>query len=141
MSSIDALRDLPDAVIRNEAAWRAWYDLEALERSPMPNYEGQLASFERMCVVKVGQMMQRRDSGGSVHAAPFILLQTRECAEFVMQAFREDRTLVAASDLIADSLGQKFVDGVPLSIDRVWEESEPLRPIICLLSPGMQIVG
>lgn len=59
LSSIDELRDLPDAVIRNEAAWRAWYDQEALERGQMPDYEGRLTKFERMCVVKV-----RRQAGG-----------------------------------------------------------------------------
>ena len=55
-----------------------------------------------------------------------------------MQAFREDRTLIAASDLIADALGQRFVDSMPLVIDRVWEDSGPARPVICLLSPGME---
>ena len=54
LASVDALRDLPDAVMREEAAWRAWYDQEAPERAPMPEYEGRLSKFERMCVVKVG---------------------------------------------------------------------------------------
>ena len=57
LSSVDALRDLPDAVIRNDSAWQAWYDLEALEQSPMPDYEGHLTKFERMCVVKVSRQL------------------------------------------------------------------------------------
>ena len=53
LASVDALRELPDAVMREEAAWRTWYDQEAPERAPMPEYEGRLSKFERMCVVKV----------------------------------------------------------------------------------------
>ena len=53
LASVDALRDLPDAVMREEGGWRAWYDQEAPERAPMPEYEGRLSKFERMCVVKV----------------------------------------------------------------------------------------
>ena len=58
-------------------------------------------------------------------------------SELCSQAWREDRTLIAASDLIAEALGQKFVDGIPLSMEHVWDESAPARPVICLLSPGL----
>lgn len=53
-----------------------------------------------------------------------------------VQAWREDRTLIAASYLIAEALGQRYVDGIPLSMERVLEESGTARPVICLLSPG-----
>lgn len=53
-----------------------------------------------------------------------------------MQAFREDRTLIAAADYIADALGQRFVESVPLNMERAWAESHPKCPLICLLSPG-----
>ena len=53
-----------------------------------------------------------------------------------VQAFREDRTLIAASDYIADALGQRFVESVPLNMERAWSESHPKCPLICLLSPG-----
>ena len=52
------------------------------------------------------------------------------------QAWREDRTLVAAAECIADALGQKYVDSVPLNMEKTWTESSPRMPIICLLSPG-----
>lgn len=52
-----------------------------------------------------------------------------------MQAFREDRTLIAAADYIADALGQRFVESVPLNMERAWSESHPKCPLICLLSP------
>ena len=54
----------------------------------------------------------------------------------VVKAFREDRTLVAASDYIADGLGSRFVESVPLDMASTWEESHPKCPLICLLSPG-----
>lgn len=53
-----------------------------------------------------------------------------------MKAWREDRALVAAADVIADALGQRFVDSVPLNMERAWAESAPNVPVICLLSPG-----
>ena len=52
------------------------------------------------------------------------------------QAWREDRTLVAAADVIGDALDQRFVDSVPLNMERAWAESSLRVPIICLLSPG-----
>ena len=54
-----------------------------------------------------------------------------------LQAFREDRTLLAASDFIAEALGQRFVESVPLNLERALLESAPNKPLICLLSPGM----
>jgi dynein heavy chain len=54
----------------------------------------------------------------------------------IVKAFREDRTLVAAADYIADALGQRFVESVPLNMERTWAESHNKCPLICLLSPG-----
>lgn len=54
----------------------------------------------------------------------------------VVKTFREDRTLVAAADYIGDALGQRFVESVPLSMERAWAESHKKCPLICLLSPG-----
>lgn len=54
----------------------------------------------------------------------------------VVKTFREDRTLVAASEYVADSLGQKFVESVPLNMERAWAESHKRCPLICLLSRG-----
>lgn len=43
---------------------------------------------------------------------------------------------MAAADCIADALGQRYVESVPLSMEKTWVESSPKVPIICLLSPG-----
>ena len=58
------------------------------------------------------------------------------CENSCKQAWREDRTLVAAAECIADALGQRYADSVPLSMEKTWAESSPKTPIICLLSPG-----
>ena len=52
LGSMDAFRDVADAVSRGDAGWRSWYDTEAPERAPVPAYEEQLSKFERMCIVK-----------------------------------------------------------------------------------------
>lgn len=52
LGGMDAFRDLADAVVRGDAAWRAWYDAEAPERAPVPGYEERLSKFERTCIVK-----------------------------------------------------------------------------------------
>mmetsp|Transcript_5388 Transcript_5388/g.12712 ORF Transcript_5388/g.12712 Transcript_5388/m.12712 type:complete len:4322 (-) Transcript_5388:507-13472(-) len=52
LSFMDAFRDVPDSVFRNDGLWRQWYDQEAPEVSKVPDYEDRLSKFERMCVVK-----------------------------------------------------------------------------------------
>ncbi len=54
----------------------------------------------------------------------------------IVKTFREDRTLIAAGDYIADALGQRFVESVPLNMERAHAESHSKCPLICLLSPG-----
>lgn len=54
----------------------------------------------------------------------------------VVKTFREDRTLVAAAEYVADALGQRFVESVPLNMERAWAESHKRSPLICLLSRG-----
>ena len=62
-----------------------------------------------------------------------------ESTVLALQAFREDRTLICAMDYIAEALGPRFVESVPLNMERAWAESHPRCPLICLLSPGAQL--
>ena len=39
-------------------------------------------------------------------------------------------------DYIAEALGTRYVESVPLNMERAWTESNPNCPLICLLSPG-----
>lgn len=52
------------------------------------------------------------------------------------RALREDRTLISAAEYIMSALGQRFVESVPLNMERAWAESRPKTPLICLLSAG-----
>ena len=52
LSALDAFRDLPDSLARSDASWRAWYDAEAPEALPVPDFEMRLSKFERMCIVR-----------------------------------------------------------------------------------------
>ena len=54
----------------------------------------------------------------------------------VVKTFREDRTLVAASEYVALALGQRFVESVPVNMERAHAESHKKCPLICLLSRG-----
>ena len=54
----------------------------------------------------------------------------------VVKSFREDRTLIAAEDYIGEALGRRFVEGVPLNMEKAWEESTMQIPLICILSRG-----
>ena len=54
----------------------------------------------------------------------------------VIKAVRPDRTLIAAGEYIADTLGARFVESVPVNLDQAWSESKNRVPLICLLSPG-----
>lgn len=55
LSALDAFKDLPDSVARSDAAWRAWYDHETPEAVAVPELEGRLSDFERMCIVRWGK--------------------------------------------------------------------------------------
>lgn len=54
LSALDAFRDLPDSLARSDASWRGWYDAEAPEALPVPDFETRLSKFERMCIVRCG---------------------------------------------------------------------------------------
>lgn len=54
----------------------------------------------------------------------------------LIRSWCPDRTLLQAKKYIADSLGDKFNDGVILDLDKMFEESEARVPLICFLSMG-----
>ena len=53
LTGMNAFKDLPDSVIRGEAAWRHWFDTETPERAAIPALEEKLSKFQRMCIVRV----------------------------------------------------------------------------------------
>ena len=54
----------------------------------------------------------------------------------LVRSWCPDRTLPQAKKYIADSLGERFAEGVILDMERMWEESTPRTPMVCLLSMG-----
>eukprot|EP00731_Ephydatia_muelleri_P018279 Em0011g319a len=47
-----------------------------------------------------------------------------------------DRTLAQAIKFIGEAMGARYSEGVILDLERVWEESTRLTPLICFLSMG-----
>jgi len=54
----------------------------------------------------------------------------------VVRSWCPDRTLVQARRYIQDSLGARYVDGVILDIEKVWEESDCRTPMVGMMSVG-----
>ncbi|KAK7114139.1 dynein axonemal heavy chain 5-like isoform X2 [Littorina saxatilis] len=54
----------------------------------------------------------------------------------LVRSWCPDRTLPQAKKYIGDSLGERFAEGVILDLEKMWEESEPRTPMVCLLSMG-----
>ena len=54
----------------------------------------------------------------------------------LIRSWCSDRTIPQAKKYIMDSIGERYVDGVILDIEKMVEESEPLMPLICFLSMG-----
>ena len=47
-----------------------------------------------------------------------------------------DRTLAQARKFIAESMGPQYAEGVILDLEKTWQESDRVTPLICFLSMG-----
>ncbi|KAK3610339.1 hypothetical protein CHS0354_029807 [Potamilus streckersoni] len=54
----------------------------------------------------------------------------------LVRSWCPDRTLPQARKYIADSLGEKYAEGVILDLEKMWYESNNRSPMVCLLSMG-----
>ncbi len=54
----------------------------------------------------------------------------------LVRSWCPDRTLPQAKKYIADSMGDKYIDGIILDLDKMFEESDVRTPMICFLSMG-----
>uniref|UniRef100_A0A2K5U8Y9 Dynein axonemal heavy chain 5 n=1 Tax=Macaca fascicularis TaxID=9541 RepID=A0A2K5U8Y9_MACFA len=54
----------------------------------------------------------------------------------LIRSWCPDRTIAQARKYIVDSMGEKYAEGVILDLEKMWEESDPRTPLICLLSMG-----
>lgn len=54
----------------------------------------------------------------------------------LVRCWSPDRTLSQARKYIADTLGDKYANGVILDVEKMWEESDAQTPLVGLLSMG-----
>jgi len=51
--SVGVFRDLPDSIARNDAMWKHWYDEDAPELCPIPDFEDRIESyFDKLLLVR-----------------------------------------------------------------------------------------
>lgn len=61
--------------------------------------------------------------------------------ETLHRSWCPDRTLHQARKYIADTMGERYAEGVILNLEATWEESNPRTPLICFLSMGSDPTG
>jgi hypothetical protein len=49
--------------------------------------------------------------------------------------------MAQARKYIADTMGDKYADGVILDLEKMWYESTARSPMVCLLSLGSRIIS
>jgi len=54
----------------------------------------------------------------------------------MIRAWCPDRIIPQARKYIASSMGQKYAEAVILNLEKTWTESDPVTPLVCLLSMG-----
>ena len=54
----------------------------------------------------------------------------------VFRCWCPDRTLAQARKFVHEAMGEKYAEGVILDLEKTYEESDPVTPLICLLSMG-----
>lgn len=54
----------------------------------------------------------------------------------LVRSWCPDRTMSQARKYIADTLGDKYAEGVILDLEKMWSESNSRTPMVCLLSMG-----
>lgn len=54
MSKIEAFRNFPEMLVKNESMWKNWYELEAPEAKAFPDaFDQRLTRFQRLLVVSI----------------------------------------------------------------------------------------
>ncbi|XP_026149068.1 dynein heavy chain 5, axonemal isoform X2 [Mastacembelus armatus] len=64
--------------------------------------------------------------------------QTLDCFRclLLIRSWCPDRTIAQARKYIMNTMGEKYIEGVILDLEKMWEESDPRTPLICFLSMG-----
>merc|ERR1711871_363084 len=109
--SCGAFKTLPEDMGRNEAMWRRWFEEDAPEKLPVPDYEMRL--------------VENKETG------PFQRL-------LIVRSLRPDRAVLMCKDFIrnTEQMGERYVEPVTDTIESIYEEMVAGTPVIYLLSVG-----
>merc|ERR1712228_4370 len=102
-------REIQDFVQRNEANWRKWFDENEPENVPIPDYDDRIAMDRSL--------------------GPFLRL-------VLVRSMREDRTNISCSQFIEAMLDSRFTSPVTDAINDIYEESDPRKAVLYLLTAG-----
>ena len=110
-SSMKFFQNLPSEIANNEALWRRWYEDEAPEQLPIPDFEQKITE--------------------NTEIGPFLRL----C---VLRSLRIDRAILQAKEFIRSTaaMGEKYVEAVTDTLDSIYAEMTSTVPVIFLLSAG-----
>jgi dynein heavy chain len=107
-------KELPDKINRNEATWKKWIDENEPENCPIPDYAEKISADANI--------------GHFIHLC-------------LVRSMREDRTVIASSQFIRETLGDEYVTPVTDYIAEQFEESKKNVPILYILSAGADPTG
>jgi dynein heavy chain len=102
-------REIQDFVQRNEANWRKWFDENEPENVPIPDYDDRIAMDRSL--------------------GPFLRL-------VLVRSMREDRTNISCSQFIEAMLDSRFTAPVTDAITDIYDESDPRKAVLYLLTAG-----
>lgn len=110
-TKVGFFRSLPEDMVRNEGAWKDWFEGNDPEKDAVPDYEGKLTEEPRM-------------------GAWYRLLAVR--------TFRMDRARLCIQDFIKNTpdMGARYVDPVTDTLRSIYDGMSPKIPVIFLLSVG-----
>ena len=114
-------------ISRNEKGWKAWFDTDAPEDSPIPDgYAISLDTFRKLLLIRYTHHKH------FVYTYDYVSLQ----AYSSYRAWCPDRVLPQAYKYISESMGVKYAEGVILNLEGMLGESTTRIPMICFLSTG-----
>lgn len=102
-------KELPERIGRLEKEWKKFLDENEPENAIIPDFEEKIAADQNI--------------GHFLHMC-------------LIRSVREDRTVLACNQFIKKTLGEYFTQPVTDQIVDIWEESEPNKPVLYLLSAG-----
>lgn len=102
-------KELPDRIQRNEQIWRKWIEENEPESVNIPDYHEKIEADQGI--------------GHFIHLC-------------LIRALRDDRTVLASQRFIKKQLGEEYVQPMTDAIQQIWEESEPNKPVLYLLTAG-----